>query len=67
MVVFLEYVQLGGDPWANIRTNDTFALGSTLKKMVTYGSEMLKVVSAFVFFSNTMVLFMTVEVLGRGI
>lgn len=66
MMELLEYVLLGGDPWDNIRSNDTLALGSAVKKMVIFGSDTLILVSAFVFFSNTTVLFMAVEAPGRG-
>ncbi len=64
MVVLLEYVWLVDDPRDNVRTSDTLALGSTLKKMVTVGSETLMVVSAFVSFSNLKVLLITAEAFG---
>lgn len=66
MMELLEYVLLGGDPWDNIRSSDTLALGSAVKKMVIFGSDTLILVSAFVFSSNTTVLFMAAEAPGRG-
>lgn len=66
MVVFLEYVSLGGDPWANISINGTLVLGCTLKTMVILGSDTLKVVKAFVSFSSTTALSGTGAALARG-
>lgn len=64
MVVLLKYVSFGGDPSDNLRTKETLTLGSTVKQMVTSGSETLIVVSAFVVFSKTIVLFVGIEAFG---
>lgn len=63
MVLRPEYEPLG-DPLDSTRTKDTLALGITLKKMVTLGSETSKMVIAFVSFSNTTVVFSGVDAFG---
>lgn len=65
MAVLLELVWLG-DPWANVRTSDTLALGSTRKMIVMLGSDTLRRVNAIVSFSSTTVLYVMGKAFARG-